>query len=340
VKNGPVDKLFDAWLKVHPEASRRAAYGAGYGEGAVAVLKGARSLPGGGTMSDTLKETSMAENQTLEFTPLQMDLIRKTLCPHGISDSDFQLFIETAKRKRLDPFSRQIYVATRRTKNNDGTWNIRHVPEATIDGFRAIAQRTGEYQGQTGPYWCGKDGVWKDVWTADEPPAAAKIGALRKGFLEPLVAVADWKGYVQTTTQGVGHMWKKLGPTMLAKCAEALALRRAFPDELGGIYTTEEMMQAGSRRLRRRRARRSRRSRSPSRRRRGPRLRRSSRSARSSRRSSSATSLRPRTSRRPSCWWRRSWRSGGRRTSPRSSTSSTSTRGRRRGWGRRLAWPS
>jgi hypothetical protein len=88
--------------------------------------------------------------------------------------------------------------------------------------------------------WCGEDGVWKDVWLSKTPPAAAKVGIIRSDFKEPLWAVATWTSYVQASP-----MWTKMGPTMIAKCAESLGLRRAFPQELSGLYTSEEMEQAG-----------------------------------------------------------------------------------------------
>jgi phage recombination protein Bet len=178
------------------------------------------------------------------WTPDQQAVLQQSGIDNQVAPAELSAFLHLCQRTRLDPFSRQIYLIGR----FDGRQQRKvYTPQTSIDGYRVIAHRAAAEAGQALGYedtlWCDKSGQWRDVWLADAPPAAAKVTIIRNGMR--FSAVARYSEYVQTKKGGEpSGLWVKMPATMTAKCAEALALRMAFPHDLAGVYTAEEMAQA------------------------------------------------------------------------------------------------
>ncbi|HSS11655.1 MAG TPA: phage recombination protein Bet [Acidimicrobiales bacterium] len=170
----------------------------------------------------------------------KLDLLKRTLADRKLSDLEFELFVARANQARLDPFASQIHAIKR-----DNRLTI----QTGIDGYRLIAERTGRYAGQDGPWWADDHGVWFDLWLGDESPVAARVVVKRvlvDGTVGTFPAVALWREYAPDDLKtAAAFMWRKMPAGQLAKCCEALALRKAFPADLSGLYVHEELDQAG-----------------------------------------------------------------------------------------------
>lgn len=188
----------------------------------------------------TITDLTIREDQT--FWDNRQIAALQQLGVERATKADLAVFFHQCVRTGLDPFARQIYMIERLG---------RQTIQTGIDGFRLIARRATDAARGTLGYedtqWCGEDGQWRDVWLSKEPPAAARSTVIRDGQRFP--AIALWTEYVATKRNGeITQMWATKPALMLAKCAEALALRKAFPQDLSGLYTSDEMGQADNRR--------------------------------------------------------------------------------------------
>lgn len=176
----------------------------------------------------------------------QRELIMRTVAP-GLNADEFALFLHVCHVRHLDPLQRQVHAVKRRTKDGD-QWVEKMTIQTGIDGYRAIANRTGLYMPsdkEARIESSSKDNsdLRVTMWVKKYHPLSASW--------HEFSACAYYREFVQTyKDQGGKHvpnsMWLKMPVNQLTKCAEALALRKGWPEELGQIYTDEEMQQADS----------------------------------------------------------------------------------------------
>lgn len=179
---------------------------------------------------------------TAEFlTAEHKRIIKSTLCPPDTTDDEALFFFAACERLKMDPFARQIHLVIRKVWNKDTKQYDRKLSIQTgIDGYRSIADDTGEYAGSD-------DAEYGPDIAGTTHPSHARVTVYRivQGQRVPFTATAFWSEFVQTKADGLPvQMWQKMPKNQLAKCAEALALRKAFPRKLAGIYTHDEMGQA------------------------------------------------------------------------------------------------
>lgn len=162
--------------------------------------------------------------------PNDLELLYSTLPARDNRPPEYaiRLLEETCARTGLDWKMRHVYLM-----NRGGKWQV----TLSIDGFRLVGSQDAEYAGQEGPFWVvTSDGTWTDI-PPDGAIYASKVGIKHRN------GTVTW-GTAKFKDYAAGPMWQKFPSTMIAKCAEMLAWRKAMPGRLGGLYGLEEMQQA------------------------------------------------------------------------------------------------
>jgi hypothetical protein len=169
---------------------------------------------------------------------LAVEVLREQIAPEA-SAGELMHFARVCTVLDLSPFAGQICLIGRYDRR---AGHVVHKPQITVDGRRARAERTGLLDGIEGPVWCGPRNeagelVWEEVWSDDDNfPYCARVLVFRKDWSRPANGTAKWSEFSQTVTDGKGgqslsQFWRRMPSHMLAKVAESLALRRAFPND-------------------------------------------------------------------------------------------------------------
>lgn len=163
---------------------------------------------------------------------------------HDAPNADLAVFFHYCKAHRLDPFSHQATMIKRRERQGDDNWVDKWTIQTEIDGYRVIAHRAANRDGKIISYrptiWVDSDGNEHRRWVRPEPPAGAEVTVLVDGA--PFTGYASYREFVPLHPRSGKPMglWEKMPANQTAKCAEAQALRKAFPRDLGGTETTDE----------------------------------------------------------------------------------------------------
>lgn len=164
----------------------------------------------------------------IEFTNGQLKTIAEVVCRDykgELAPPNFvQLFVSACIHSGLDPFLKQIYALHLSTG-----WAM----YVGIDGYRVISERTGLYQGMDGPYWSNDGEKWYDYPFVNDAkkqePKFCKVLIYRKGVERAIVSTVDMASHINMSP---GTRWQTDPAGMLAKCAEMLGHRRAFPGDM------------------------------------------------------------------------------------------------------------
>jgi len=193
------------------------------------------------------------------YDPSAVALIKRTVAA-DCNDDEFNMFIHMARALNLDPLRRQIYAFV---FSKDNPKKRRMTVITAIDGFRAIAERTGNYRpDEDEPTYETDTNAKSPNNPAGIIKATVRVWKFSHGSWHKITASAYWEEYAPLKevwaydeqagkNKPTGRVeldpsgnWPKMPRVMIAKCAEALALRKGWPDDFSNVYAAEEIDRA------------------------------------------------------------------------------------------------
>jgi phage recombination protein Bet len=184
--------------------------------------------------------TSVQQISEVKWTPGEITILKEAILDAQASNAELALFSKICEATGLNPFAKQIYGIRRKGKITF---------QCSIDGYRLIADRTGQYAGNDDPLYDEGLSLYQHLISGRGNPLVATVtvwkavGGVRCNF----TASASWEQYAQIfwdkqqNCHKLSETWQKMPHLMLSKCAESLALRKAFPNELSSLRTSDEM---------------------------------------------------------------------------------------------------
>lgn len=182
----------------------------------------------------------------VQWTRELMDLCKRTVCPKGVTDDEFAVFMEQCRASGLNPFTKEAYCVPRNTKGPDGKYITVHTFQPGIDGARARAGRFPDFHSSTSAAVYELDQCEVDVDAGRVAhkfnpckPRGKLVGAWGKVTKTHGTPIVVW--LPAGSRSGNSQFWQSDAGSMLAKCSEMAALRKAYPVQFSGVHVREEL---------------------------------------------------------------------------------------------------
>lgn len=193
-----------------------------------------------------LVEKSGPEGWTTE----DIDLVKKTICPAGIPDAEFKLFIRKCQASGMNPLLGECFCIKRNVNAGNKekpNWIAQYVFQTAEQGMEARADQFEDFEGIRAAAVYEKDLCNIDpskgevIHTFDPTKERGRLLgawaiAFRRGRKTPL----EWLLFSEYTN-GLNPQWAMRPATMMVKCARAAALRRTYPNKFSDVYAPEEL---------------------------------------------------------------------------------------------------